>query len=96
MNLPKLKIAGGVWDSSRDAIIKGAKLTLYGEDGLDASTESDDYGDFRFQGLNSGNYTLEVTADGYETVIIESIQLKKDSLKIVDIPMMRTKINRPD
>ncbi|SDD54991.1 4Fe-4S dicluster domain-containing protein [Sporomusa acidovorans] len=88
LNLPKLFIAGEVWDQASDEIIEGAKLTLTNTSGVKMEAESDDFGDFWFRKLNPGTYTLKVEAAGYQTVVKNTIELQ-DSLNIGDIPMQK-------
>lgn len=88
LNLPKLFIAGEVWDPAEDEIIEGAKITLTSETGVSQVTTTDEFGDFWFRRLNPGTYHLTVEAEGYQTVVKKSIKLL-ESLNIGDIPMHR-------
>ena len=86
LNLPKLFIAGEVWDPAEDEIIEGAKLTLTSSTGLSWEGTTDAFGDFWFRRLNPDTYSLKIEAEGYQPVIKAGIKLE-ESLNIGDIPM---------
>ena len=87
-NLPGLFIAGDVWDPEPDEVIEGAKATLLDSDGKElAETLTDDFGDFWFEHLEPGDYTVNVAAQGYLQMTRE-VHLDK-SLNIGDFAMER-------
>lgn len=86
LNLPRLFIAGEVWDPAEDEIIEGAKVTLTASTGLSRETTTDAFGDFWFRRLNPDIYNLKIEAQGYQTVVKNGIKLE-ESLNIGDIPM---------
>lgn len=66
-NLPGLFIGGEVYDPAQDEIIEGAKAVLIGPDGKTEETQTDYFGDFWFEKLEPGAYSLNVEANGYES-----------------------------
>jgi Fe-S-cluster-containing dehydrogenase component len=75
MNLPKRFIAGTVYDPSAKEVVIGANCTLSG-DGSGATT-TDGFGDFWFEGLDVGTFTLTIEGDG-KTTTIADISTEKD------------------
>ncbi len=73
IGLPKRFIAGAVVFGDSDRCGEGAEVTLEGGDGgRDAGVKwtvlADNYGDFEFEGLASGEvYSVTIRAAGYET-----------------------------
>jgi Fe-S-cluster-containing dehydrogenase component len=66
VNLPKLFIAGNVWDPEPNENIEGAKVTLTNKASKDSLTsETDDFGDFIFRRLDEGSYELVIEASGF-------------------------------
>jgi tetrathionate reductase subunit B len=76
IGLPKKFIAGTVYDSGEDEVIIGATCTLTGEDGSYNAT-TDEFGDFWFEGLAVGTFSLKIEANG-KTKTIDSISTEKD------------------
>src|SRR5947209_6158178 len=62
---PSLFITGVVLDPT-DATVAGAKVTLQTKGNEDRSTVTDGLGAFRFDGLNSGTYELQVQVEGFK------------------------------
>lgn len=89
INLPKLFIAGDVWDPAANEIIEGARITLLDESGaVAATTATDDLGDFWFRQLDPGTYSLRVEADGFASARRDDIGLQT-SLNVGDFPLAR-------
>jgi Fe-S-cluster-containing dehydrogenase component len=66
INLPKLFVAGNVWDPECNENIEGARIALTNEaSGETLTTETDDFGDFIFRRIDEGSYTLVVGAAGF-------------------------------
>jgi ferredoxin len=66
LNMPKKFIGGTVYDPAAEEIIEGAKFTLKPAGGGAAlTTQSDDFGDFWFEGLQVGVWDLDIEAAGY-------------------------------
>lgn len=87
LNMPKLFIAGDVWDPAVNEIIEGAKVVLTAADGTELITETDDFGDFWFRKLEAGRYDFSVEANGYKKDR-RGINLET-SLNIGDIPLRK-------
>lgn len=89
LNLPKLFVAGNVWDKEQDEIIEGAKVTLLDADGAEvASQETDYFGDFEFKRLDAGVYSIRIDAEGFGSATREDIDVSK-SLWLGDFPLVR-------
>jgi Fe-S-cluster-containing dehydrogenase component len=76
LNLPKKLIAGCVYDPSKKEVIEGAACTLTGE-GVTLTQNTDGWGDFWFDDLAVGTYSLKIEAAG-KTKTISDISTEKD------------------
>lgn len=83
LNLPKRFIAGTVYDPAAEEVVTGATCTLSGDSTATATT--DGWGDFWFEGLKVGTYTLKIEKGG-KTKTIASIKTEKD-VSLGDIPL---------
>jgi tetrathionate reductase subunit B len=83
LNLPKRFIAGTVYDPGKEEIIKDATCTLSGD--ATATAKTDGFGDFWFEGLKVGNYSLKIEAGG-KTKTVDKISTAKD-VNLGDIPL---------
>ena len=64
-NLPKKFIAGTVYDPVEKEVVIGAACALKSsETGARFDTQTDNYGDFWFEGLTDGKFDLEIRKDG--------------------------------
>jgi tetrathionate reductase subunit B len=63
LNIPKKFITGTVYDQASKEVIIGAACTLVDSAGAKLSTKTDGFGDFWFEGLDSGNFALEIVKD---------------------------------
>jgi tetrathionate reductase subunit B len=75
IGLPKRFIAGTVYDPGVEEVVIGATCTLSGDGSGTATT--DDFGDFWFEGLQVGTFSLKIEADGKSTTIAD-ISTEKD------------------
>lgn len=75
IGLPKRFIAGTVYDPGVEEVVIGATCTLSGDGNGTATT--DDFGDFWFEGLQVGTFSLTIEADG-KTKTIADISTEKD------------------
>jgi tetrathionate reductase subunit B len=75
LGLPKRFIAGTVFDPDKDEVVIGATCTLSG-DGT-GSVKTDGFGDFWFDGLKVGTFSLKIDAGG-KTFTKDSIKTDKD------------------
>jgi len=76
INLPKRFIAGLVYDAAKRDIIEGATCTLSGA--ANATAKTDGFGDFWFEGLPVGNFSLKIEAAGKQAYTNSSINTAKD------------------
>jgi tetrathionate reductase subunit B len=83
IGLPKRFIAGTVYDPGAQEVIIGATCTLSG-DGTGTAT-TDGFGDFWFEGLKVGTFSLKIEAAG-KTKTITPISTEKD-VNLGDIPL---------
>ncbi|HSW57803.1 MAG TPA: carboxypeptidase-like regulatory domain-containing protein, partial [Dehalococcoidales bacterium] len=62
LNLPKRFVAGTVYDPVEKEVIIGASVTLTdNKDQKSYTAKTDEYGDFEFEGLPVGKFTLVIT-----------------------------------
>lgn len=87
LNRPHFFIGGEVWDPKANEIIENAKVSLTKPDGTTEETTTDDFGDFWFRRLDEGIYSINIEAEGFESVKREGIELK-ESLNIGDFPLV--------
>ena len=88
MGLPGRFIAGAVYDPSQDECIEGASVTLKDlQSGEQRTTATDEFGDFWFEGLDAGNYSLSIEREGYKPHQIKSISTEKD-MNLGDIVLL--------
>ena len=80
IGLPRRFIAGAVYDPADDECIEGATATVTDlETGKKLTTKTDGFGDFWFEELKVGTYSLIVEKDGYHpNTIFTSISTEKD------------------
>lgn len=76
LNLPKKFIAGTVYTPSDEEVVIGATCTLTGE-GETFTQLTNDWGDFWFDGLKTGAYSLKIET-GDKTKTISDISTEKD------------------
>lgn len=69
-NLPKRFVAGLAFDGTKNEVVIGAKVDLLGADNaVLASTNTDDFGDFRFDQIAAGAYRLSISSEfGSKTI----------------------------
>jgi len=80
VNIPKKFVTGTVIYSDTDQCAKGATVTLNG-DSISLSAETDAFGDFWFDGLESRkDFTLEIKAKGYRTISLAARTLSDVNL----------------
>lgn len=76
INLPKRFIAGTVYDPEAEEVVIGANVTLSGD--ASATTTTDEFGDFWFEGLEVGSYKVVIEASGFPTKEIDAISTEED------------------
>lgn len=72
LNFPKKFVTGTVVYKENDQCAKDIKVTLKG-DGIEQCIETDVFGDFWFEELESkANYTVEIAAEGYRKISLNT------------------------
>ncbi len=84
IGLPKRFIAGTVYDPDADEVVIGASCTLTGE-GSELTTTTDEFGDFWFEDLKVGTFSLKIEKDS-KSKTITSISTEKD-VSLGDMPL---------
>jgi tetrathionate reductase subunit B len=85
--MPKKFIGGTVYDPAAEEIVEGAKLTLKPAGGGAAlTTQTNDFGDFWFEGLAVGTYDLEIAAPGFAVKSFNALSTEVD-VNLGDIPL---------
>ncbi len=95
--LPKKFIAGTVYDPVKKEVVRGATCTLTKdsqavkrgtalENGVRLTVKTDGFGDFWFEGLETGMYSLEIVADGFPSRSFSRLDTEQD-INLGDIPL---------
>ena len=82
--LPKKFVAGTVYDPAAKEVIEGATVTLSG-DGSGTKT-TDEFGDFWFEGLAEGTFTVTISANG-KTKTVADIDTTEKDVNLGDIAL---------
>jgi len=86
LNIPKKFVAGTLYDPKEEEVIIGATCTLTDKKtGKAVTATTDSYGDFWFEGLEEGTFSLKI-AKGKKTKTIQPISTEKD-VNLGDIPL---------
>jgi hypothetical protein len=88
LNIPRKFIAGTVYDPAVKEIIEGARCTLSDVNGKDYSALTDGFGDFWFEKLEAGLYSLKIEAPGFKAKTLDNLDTEKD-INLGDIPMAK-------
>ena len=75
LNVPKKFIGGTVYDPAAKEVVIGATVALSGD--ATATATTDDFGDFWFEGLKVGKFSVKITKDA-KTKTIDGINTEKD------------------
>jgi Fe-S-cluster-containing dehydrogenase component len=86
LNLPKKFIAGTLYDPVEEEVIIGAACTLTAATGKKLTTETDNYGDFWFEGIAEDTYDLELTYEG-KTKRFTDLDTSQEDINLGDIPL---------
>ena len=78
LNLPKKFVAGTVYDPITKRIIEGATCNLTDGNSGSFTVTTDGFGDFWFENLEVGIYSLKIEADKYPPKTINKISTEKD------------------
>ena len=83
IGLPRKFIAGTVYDPKIDECTQGAMITLTNlQNGEKQTAETDSYGDFWFNGLKNGTYSLLINKKGYQSHMIESVDATEKDINV--------------
>jgi tetrathionate reductase subunit B len=88
LNIPKKFIAGTVYDPVEKEVIIGATCTLTGPRAKTYTAKTDGFGDFWFQNLADGNYSLTIEAKGFAPKKFAKLNTEKD-INLGDIPLAK-------
>jgi len=89
LNMPKRFIAGTVYDPEEEEVVIGATLTLTNEaTNKTFKIQTDNFGDFWFDKLDVGRYTLQIETEKYLSKTIAHIDTEKD-VNLGDIALYR-------
>lgn len=79
LNMPKRFIGGLVYDPVAKEIVKGARCTLVNsKTGEKSETLTDGFGDFWFEDLDEGLFSLTIEANGFAPAKYDSLETSKD------------------
>jgi tetrathionate reductase subunit B len=79
IGIPKRFVAGAVYDPDADECLEGATVTLKDAKGKKVSSvKTDGFGDFWFEGLKVGEYSIQVEKTGYLPREMKPISTEKD------------------
>src|SRR5262245_50168902 len=78
-------LRGTVRDTS-GAVLPGATVEVTGAAGTH-STVADTNGQYRFQALTPGVYTLKATLDGFKAIVMEGLRVEVARTFDVDVPL---------
>jgi tetrathionate reductase subunit B len=79
IGIPKRFVAGAVYDPEEDECTEGASVTLTdAKSGETLTAETDRFGDFWFENVEVGQYSVVIEKEGYYSKSIDSISTVKD------------------
>jgi tetrathionate reductase subunit B len=84
-HIPRKFIAGTLYDPVEKEVIVGAACTL-SSNGKKRTLTTNGFGDFWFEGLDVGRYSLKIETKGFAVKTIEAISTEKD-VNLGDIPL---------
>ena len=87
LNVPKKFIAGTLYDPVKEEVFIGAKAKLKEvASGETRTVETDNYGDFWFEGLKDSEYDLELTSGG-KVKTFTGLDTTGNDLNLGDVPL---------
>jgi tetrathionate reductase subunit B len=87
-NIPGKFIAGTVYDPIEKEVVIGARCRLMSGDGNPVITITDAYGDFWFQDLEVGRYSVRIEAEGFKDRYFPDLDTTRD-INLGDVPLAR-------
>jgi len=89
IGIPKRFIGGAVYDPEADECLQGATVTLMDDQGEEVAREqTDNFGDFWFEGLKVGTYLLRIEKAEYLAQTLADVSTEKD-INVGDIALYR-------
>ena len=86
LKIPRKFVAGTVYDPAAKEVIIGATCTLTdSKSGKKTTATTDGFGDFWFEGLEVGTFSLKIDSDG-KSKTIDPISTEQD-VNLGDIPL---------
>src|ERR1041385_1235794 len=80
-------LQGTVTDPS-GAIVANAKVTVHNQaTGIERTTQTDSSGNYQVAALPVGTYRIEVRAQGFQTAVVNSLQLEVSQTAVQNIPL---------
>jgi tetrathionate reductase subunit B len=76
--LNKYFVAGAVYDPEEDECLEGATATLTNAAGKKFTVKTDNFGDFWFERMEPGTYSLSIEKSGYLPRTVDAIDASKD------------------
>jgi tetrathionate reductase subunit B len=87
LNLPGRFIAGTLYDPKEKEVVIGASCVLTDSHGTTLETTTDDFGDFWFEDLKEGRFSLEINADG-KVKSFAALDTREKDINLGDIPLV--------
>ena len=89
----KYFVAGAVYDPEEDECLEAATVTLISSSGKKSTLKTDNFGDFWFERMPPGAYSLKIEKAGYLPRKIDSIDASKD-VNVGDIELYKVSASR--
>jgi hypothetical protein len=86
-------VAGAVYDPEEDECLEAATVTLVSSSGKKSTLKTDNFGDFWFERMPPGTYSLKIEKAGYLPRKIDSIDASKD-INVGDIELYKVSSTR--
>jgi hypothetical protein len=80
-------LSGNVTDSQKKVLVGAAVSLVNTATGEERTTQTNSKGEYLFGDVAVGNYNLTVSAEGFETYVVEAIQVDADTNVRTDAPM---------
>lgn len=90
LNLPKPFVAGSVYSPTENRCLDKVDLILVGQaTGMTYAIQSGFLGEFNFEGVTPGIYSLELKKSGYDTKLITHIDVRQAN-NVGDVTLMKS------
>lgn len=88
LHLPKRFVAGTAVDFAADEVVIGATVEVAGAAGFSATLQTDELGDFKFDQIPLDEFTVTITAEGYQPLVVKA-DLSKQDLSLGDLSLVK-------